>query len=370
MPAEPRGAGAGPKQESRLKITHAQNDARYVALGRMLVLSRGPDYGGELARANRKKNGAPFRYAESLFLSLAAIRSFCGLSFRVLEGVAAESIGRDDAPGYRQIHRRINGVKVSVRGSVVTARGRSGALNMAIDGTGLCPSARSEYIRYRHKVKHGFIKMVLVVDTDTREILAFSVTDDTVGEPPQFEPLACAALKNAGAVGRAGGGAQGASRGTEPGTHPRPSAGAELWDRLDAVMRADGGFDSREIFRLCRRLGITPCIRIDHDATTRSHGISRDRSMAALDQLGGGVTDPAGFARLTKDEREANRKEWKKRMQYGKRWLVEIVISSFKRLFGDSVAARRWDSITQEINLKVNVYNNMLRVQREAIAMA
>ena len=358
---------AGPGRKSRLKITHAQNDARYVALGRTLVLSKSPDYSDELARANRKKNGAPFRYAESLFLSLAVIRSFCGLSFRVLEGVAAESIGRDGAPGYRQIHRRINGIKVSIRDGIITARGRNGTLNLAIDGTGLSPSARSEYIRYRHKARHGFIRMVLVVDTDTREILAFSVTDDTVGEAPQFEPLVCTALENAGGAQEAQE-AQGAACGTGPGVHEQSSDGAELRNQLNAVIRADGGFDSREIFRLCRRLGITPYIRIDHNATTRSRGVSRDRGVAALDQLGGGIKNPKEFARLTRDEREANRSEWKKRARYGQRWLSEIVISSFKRLFGDSVAARRRGSITREINLKVNIYNNMLRIQREAMA--
>jgi len=214
------------KPKSRLKITHAQNDARYVALGRMLVLSKSPDYEDELARANKNKNGAPFRYAESLFMSLAAMRSFCGLSFRVLEGAAEASIGEDDAPGYRQIQRRINGIRTSIRDGIVTARGRNGTMNLAIDGTGLSPSARSEYIRYRHKVKHGFVRMVLVVDTDTREILAFSVTDDTVGESPQFESLTRAALENAGVAGRDAQDAQDAQDapcGTGPGRGRRPA---------------------------------------------------------------------------------------------------------------------------------------------------
>ena len=196
---DPDKVRGGPGQKkSRLKITNAQNDARYVALGRTLVLADDPDRDGELARANKKKNGHPYVYPESLFLSLATIRSFCGMSFRVLEGFAAASVGEGHAPGYRQIHRRINDIEVSVGDNVVTARGGSGVLNLAIDGTGLSPNARSEYIRYRHKVKHGFIRLVLVVDTDTREILAFSVTDDTVGEAPQFEPLTCTALQNAG----------------------------------------------------------------------------------------------------------------------------------------------------------------------------
>ena len=46
-----------------------------------------------------------------------------------------------------------------------------------------------------------------------------------------------------------------------------------------------------------------------------------------------------------------------------------MTTSSFKRLFGGPAAARRRDGITREISLKVGVYNNMLRMQREAMAM-
>lgn len=133
-------------------------------------------------------------------------------------------------------------------------------------------------------------------------------------------------------------------------------------------MRADGGFDSHRIFDLCARLGITPYIRVGPNSATRSRGVGRARTNAVLDQLGGGIPDPREFAELTGDE-EANRRRWKERVDYGARWLVEIVISSFKRLFGDFVRAVRWENVVQEMNLKVNAYNRMLRVHREAIAM-
>ena len=139
-----------PKQKSRLKITNAQNDARYVALGRTLVLKKSPDSERELKRANKKKNGHPYVYPESLFMSLAAIRSHCKLSYRVLMGVAIASVGEEDAPGYKQMERRMKRLKVSIKGDVVTVRGKRSVLNMAIDGTGLSPNARSEYIRYTY----------------------------------------------------------------------------------------------------------------------------------------------------------------------------------------------------------------------------
>ena len=59
---------------------------------------------------------------------------------------------------------------------------------------------------------------------------------------------------------------------------------------------------------------------------------------------------------------------WPQEMiRYGA-WLAEIVISSFKRLFGDSVRAVRWRYVVQEVALKVDLYNKLLQVKREVIA--
>ncbi len=65
-------------------MTNAQNDARYLAVGRMIYPKKNPDHDDELKRANKKKNGHPYRYAESTILALATMRAFCGLSYRIL----------------------------------------------------------------------------------------------------------------------------------------------------------------------------------------------------------------------------------------------------------------------------------------------
>ena len=89
------------KQSSRLQITNRQNDARYVAMGQQLVLTKSPDYDDELKAANnKKKNGHPFMYLESTFMTLAAIRSYCRLSYRVLEGIVEASLGDELAPHF------------------------------------------------------------------------------------------------------------------------------------------------------------------------------------------------------------------------------------------------------------------------------
>ena len=63
-----------------------------------------------------------------------------------------------------------------------------------------------------------------------------------------------------------------------------------------------------------------------------------------------------------------NQKEWKKRVSYGWQWLVEIVFSPFKRIFGGSVNAVKMENTVQEIAIGINIYNMMLAVACEAIA--
>lgn len=51
---------------------------------------------------------------------------------------------------------------------------------------------------------------------------------------------------------------------------------------------------------------------------------------------------------------------WKERVGYGQRWMAETFFSEFKRLFGEVVAAKRFERMVQEIELKVWVCNLML----------
>ena len=119
-----------------------------------------------------------------------------------------------------------------------------------------------------------------------------------------------------------------------------------------------------------KKLGIVPLVKVRHNANTRVNGVDRSRALAAQDQLCGEKPDPKELASLDRDERARNQKEWKGRMGYGRRWLVEIVFSSFKRRFGDSVMARTMKNIINEIGIKIKIYNRLLDIAREAIMKA
>jgi len=55
---------------------------------------------------------------------------------------------------------------------------------------------------------------------------------------------------------------------------------------------------------------------------------------AARRQLGGGPEERIGD--LTKEERLENLRYWKSTVGYGRRWIVEIVISALKRMFSET----------------------------------
>ena len=44
----------------------------------------------------------------------------------------------------------------------------------------------------------------------------------------------------------------------------------------------------------------------------------------------------------------------------GRRWLIEIIISAFKRMFGDHMHSRKWEHMVQEIRLRMAQYNRWL----------
>ena len=145
-------------------------------------------------------------------------------------------------------------------------------LQIIIDGTGMSPSAKGDYIRCKYKIKtrSGFIRLSVMIQQDTMQVLGFTVTDEKIGDSPQFEPLIKQTLKSMGIdpdVRRAAV--------MEAGTGPPP-------DHIAIEIRADARYDSRENFQTCKEYGITPIIKIRRNAEYKAKGVSRERGMQRL----------------------------------------------------------------------------------------
>ena len=273
--------------------------------------------------------------------------------------MAIAALGEENAPDHVTLWRRTKSLDASITDRTITVRGKDSTLQIIIDGTGMSPSARGDYIRCKYKIKTraGFIRLSVMVQQDTLRVLGFTVTDEKIGDSPQFEPLIRQALKSSGIDPDARRAAV-----MEAGTGPPP-------EPVRIEIRADAGYDSRENFQTCKEYDITPIIKIRRNAGYKAKGVSRERGIAVLDQLGGGITNLVKFHGMDIKERTENQNEWKKHAEYGPRWQVEIFFSAFKRIFGSSVRAKTMDNITQKMALKIQRYNQFVDITQRVISM-
>ena len=339
-------------------MTHARNDARYIERGKMMHLTLPDHTGEELDQMNDCKNGHPYAYADNIIMAISGIRTHMRASLRCAEGMAIAALGEENAPDHVTLWRRIKDLKLSLDDRTVTIRSKNSTLQLIIDGTGLSPSAKGDYIRYKYKIKSksGFVRFSVMIEQDTLRVLGFTVTDEKTGDSPQFEPLIRQALR---------------SKGIDPDQRREQvrKEGAKPSEMVKIVIKADAGYDCRKNFKTCKKYNIKDIIKMRRNAKYRAGGISRDRGIAALDQLGGEATSIAKFNNMDVEERAENQDKWKKRVKYGPRWQVEIFFSAFKRLFGNSVAAKTMDNIIREIALKIDLYNRFVDITQRVISI-
>ena len=133
-------------------------------------------------------------------------------------------------------------------------------------------------------------------------------------------------------------------------------------------MRGDGGYAARAVFSFLKSLSVTPLVTVRVDSNARAKGEYRSRARAVLDHVGGaGGCTRRDLARMTKSERRANRKKWREAVGFGLRWLVEIVMSAFERVLGESVRALRPRTAYVGAATKITAYNHMLDVGDGAV---
>ena len=90
------------------------------------------------------------------------------------------------------------GHEIRQEGSITTVRNGNDVLCLIPDATGLAPATRSDWIHHKHRKARGFIKLSVMINQETREILAFRVTDERKGDSSQFKDLVDGSL---GALG-------------------------------------------------------------------------------------------------------------------------------------------------------------------------
>jgi transposase len=212
---------------------------------------------------------------------------------------------------YTHMRRRIlTSMKGKKPSDLVDADGDE-PMTVIADSSGLSVSNKGSYIEDKwKKEKRKYVKLHILVDKKTGKVRGFRVTSEKTGDTKKFIPLVREVAKK----------------------------------RKVAKVYADAAYDARKNFNLLREIGAEPAIKPRKNASLKSMG-SPLRGQEAI------MMDALGYE---------GRKEVR---DYGKRWLVEITFSAFKRVLGETLRSRKFLSQKAEASLKVMLYNRFLSIR-------
>lgn len=295
---------------------HDYNES-LVERGRILFdLGFASSWKKELKLMNKHKVGKPFDFPDSYIEFLAFFKVGFDAPYRTLEG-AVEALSeyisfiRDIC--FTQIRRRIVRLMKGKKPAEVIIRtnGENGEpITTVIDSTGLTTTTKGAYIEDKwKKEKRKFVRLHILADKKTGKIAGFRVTSERTGDSKKFVPLVKEASKK----------------------------------NKIAKVYGDSAYDARKNFNLLDQLEIEPAIKIRKNARTLSRGSPLRREETVL-------------------MKKLGLEEWKKLKDYGKRWIAEIVFSSFKRVLGETLRSKKFLCQKAEASLKVMLYNRFMSV--------
>jgi hypothetical protein len=264
------------------------------------------EWNEDLKRMNDGKEGARFRYPEAFMRLLAYVHVLFHLPFRREEGFVnalSKHVEGLKVPDYTTIWERTQNLDMELEG-VDT----DDAISVAIDSSGIKVSNSGDWMRKKWKVKRGYLKVHLAVDARSKQAVSMQVTEETVSDGSQAEPLVQEAVSK---------------------------------NDVERVY-ADGAYDRRANFNLLASNGIDPAIKVRKNASRKAKGSYARKQVVIAQQ-----TDFDG---------------WKQEHHYGDRWAVEGAFSSIKRIFGEYVSAKKFVNMAKEMTTKVSLYNLFMQM--------
>ena len=264
------------------------------------------EWKGALRSMNSEKRGRPFRYPEAYVRLLAYIHVLFHLPFRQEEGFVkslARYVDGLEAPDWSTIWARTKDLDMELDG-VNTDE----PISIAIDSSGIKVTNSGDWMRKKWKVERGYLKIHLAVDARSKQAVSMQVTEETVSDGSQTEPLVKEAMAR---------------------------------DDVERVY-GDGAYDRRANFNLLASNGIDPVIKVRKNASRKARG-SYARKVSVIAQ-------------------QTDLEAWKEEKRYGDRWAVEGAYSSIKRIFGEHVSAKKFVNMAKEMATKVSLYNLFIQM--------
>ncbi len=252
----------------------------------------------ELEQMNNGKQGAPFRFPESL-INLQAL--WCqNYNYRAVEGITRQVCRFAQIPEYNDyttIWRRVTNLDEEI--PLLQSKKD---ISAATDGTGIKMNMSGEYFEDKYgDGKKKYIKVTITADPYDKDLLKVEVSIEGEGlSEPQV------AEKHMNEL-------------IEEGFNVKEIFG-------------DGAMDTHRLFDFCDQYKIDPIIKIRENA----------------------VPDPGGNCSWrrgveVKAYQEKGYKEWSKEKHYGRRWPgTEGIFSAVKRMFGERVRSKKVENMLKE----------------------
>ncbi len=172
-----------PMSLSRRGAAMKADNEKYVRRGADMVIEHDLEWEDDVRRANEGKVGSPYMYADTLVMMTTGSRVAPGVRYRQLQEMVGRMVGESNTPVFSQLYKRISRLGADINrdpDGVVTVSDKKRTRILALDASGLKQHNRGEWMRAKWKVRRGFVKMHVLVDTETMKILALEVTNDSV----------------------------------------------------------------------------------------------------------------------------------------------------------------------------------------------
>jgi hypothetical protein len=262
-----------------------------------------------------QQRGKPQTYPDLAIECMAKLRAVYHLPLRATQGML-QSIFHLMAltlsvPCYSTLSRRQRGLTFQP-----PPRRAGDGVHLVIDSTGVKVFGEGEWKVRQHGVskRRTWKKLHVGVDEATGELLAVSVTDNSVADATEL-----------------------------------PGLLAQVPEPIQQVS-GDKAYDTRGCYQAIgqreARASIPPRrnAKIWQHANTRAERLSRDENLRAIRQHG--------------------RQAWKAASGYHRRSLAETAMSRFKRILGPTISARTFPGQVAEISVRCNILNTLTQLGR------
>lgn len=279
-------------------------DKKYINRGEYLINPRFlGTWNEEIGQLNKRKIGEPYLYPNSL-IEFAGYFHARGFNYRACEGILKSFSGnyKHEFPviSYSQFYRRLNNLEFKFE--IMEEN-----LICGIDGTGEKATNGGEWRKEKHGGIKDWIKVVILGKRDG------TIADIRIGNSKLDERKS--------------------SRGLVRQHHKHISK-----------LEGDGLHDYKTIFDMCENYGIKTAIKIRKNAQAKALGSPRRKwEVTEYKKLG--------------------YKKWAKEKEYGFRWVsTEGIFSAKKRIFGETVRAKKKRSAYKEVRRKYWFYNKLQEI--------